>query len=83
MPSGSNCSFSRRVRAARDFSCGSKTGTSLRTAPLARTTPTDLDGTGGKPAPAFLGATVGTSDWTAPWSYGINPNNRAQALWFE
>ena len=52
-------------------------------APLARTTPTDLDGTGGKPAPAFLGATVGSSDWTAPWSYGINPNNRAQALWFE
>ena len=49
-----------------------------------RTTPTDLDGPGDNdPAPTFLGATDGTVDWTAPWSFGINPDNRAQALWFE
>ncbi len=53
--------------------------------PEMRTTPTDLDGPGDDtdPAPTFLGATDGTDDWTAPWSFGINPDNRAQPLWFE
>ena len=53
--------------------------------PLMRTEPTDLDGTDpdSDPAPTFLGATDGTDDWTAPWSFGINPDNRAQPLWFE
>ena len=33
---------------------------------------------------AFLGAlSLGQTDWTQPWAYGIDPNNRAQALWFE
>ena len=51
--------------------------------PEMRTTPTDLDGPEGADAPLFLGATDGTDDWTAPWSFGINPDNRAQPLWFE
>lgn len=33
---------------------------------------------------AFLGAlSLGGADWTANWTYGIHPENRAQALWFE
>ena len=32
----------------------------------------------------FLGAlSAGAPDWTAGWTYGIDPDNRAQALWFE
>ena len=32
----------------------------------------------------FLGAmSTGGGDYTRPWAYGIDPNNRAQALWFE
>ncbi|MDX1403021.1 MAG: hypothetical protein R3192_00715 [Woeseiaceae bacterium] len=32
----------------------------------------------------FLGAlSLGGTDWTANWTYGIHTNNRAQALWFE
>ena len=46
-------------------------------APLATTAPTS--GT----ATDILGAIEAASDWTAPWSYGINPDNRGQALWFE
>jgi len=30
-----------------------------------------------------IGAVVRASDWTAGWTYGLSPNNRAQALWFE
>jgi hypothetical protein len=30
----------------------------------------------------ILGA-VTTADWTQPWAYGISPDNRGQALWFE
>jgi hypothetical protein len=26
---------------------------------------------------------VTTVDWTQPWAYGISPDNRGQALWFE
>ena len=46
-------------------------------APIATTAPTS--GT----ATDILGAIEAASDWTAPWSYGINPDNRGQALWFE
>jgi hypothetical protein len=31
----------------------------------------------------ILGAVGATADWTQPWAYGISPDNRAQALWFE
>ena len=32
----------------------------------------------------FLGAlSLGGTDWTQPWAYGIDPSNRGQALWFE
>jgi hypothetical protein len=43
-------------------------------APAATTEPTSGD---------ILGAVSATSDWTAPWTYGISPDNRGQALWFE
>ena len=46
-------------------------------APIATTTPTS--GT----ATDILGAISATDDWTQPWAYGIDPNNRGQALWFE
>lgn len=46
-------------------------------APLATTTPTS--GT----ATDILGAVSATDDWTQPWAFGIDPNNRGQALWFE
>ena len=26
---------------------------------------------------------LGSTDWTAGWTYGLNPDNRAQPLWFE
>jgi hypothetical protein len=33
---------------------------------------------------AYLGAlSLGGSDWTQPWAYGIDPANRGQALWIE
>ena len=50
-----------------------------------RTMPTDLDGPGDDTddAPLFLGAADSLDDWTAPWSFGINPDNRAEPLWFE
>jgi hypothetical protein len=46
---------------------------------------------GATPAPTaaptvgdFLGAmSAGGGDYTRPWAYGIDPNNRAQPLWFE
>ena len=46
-------------------------------APIATTTPTS--GT----ATDILGAIEATSDWTAPWAYGIAEDNRGQPLWFE
>jgi hypothetical protein len=46
-------------------------------APIATTTPTS--GT----ATDILGALDAQSDWTQPWAYGISPDNRGQALWFE
>ena len=46
-------------------------------APAATTAPTS--GT----ATDILGAISATDDWTQPWAYGIDPNNRGQALWFE
>ena len=46
-------------------------------APIATTTPTS--GT----ATDILGALEAQSDWTQPWAYGISPDNRGQALWFE
>jgi len=48
--------------------------------PAALTAPV---GVNGNAAPAFLGAVEATNDWTAPWAYGIRPDNRGQALWFE
>lgn len=36
------------------------------------------------PAPGtFLGGVSAADDWTAPWAYGIDPDNRGQALWIE
>ncbi len=36
------------------------------------------------PAPGtYLGGVQGVADWTLPWAYGIDPNNRGQALWIE
>ena len=29
------------------------------------------------------GLSLGGTDWTAGWTYGIHPDNRGQALWFE
>jgi len=44
-------------------------------APLASTTPTS--GT-------YLGGVqLAGTDWTAPWAFGISPDNRGQALWIE
>jgi hypothetical protein len=42
-------------------------------------------GAGSNPAPAtFLGAlSLGATDWTAGWTYGIHEDDRAQPLWFE
>jgi hypothetical protein len=42
-------------------------------------------GAGSDPAPAlFLGAlSLGGTDWTAGWTYGIHEDNRAQPLWIE
>lgn len=44
-----------------------------------------VPGAGSDPDPAiFLGAlSLGEDDWTAGWTYGIHPDNRAQPLWFE
>ena len=36
------------------------------------------------PAPGtYLGGLISTADWTAGWTYGIDPDNRGQALWIE
>ena len=43
-------------------------------APIATTQPTAGD---------LLGAVSAADDWTRPWAYGIDPDNRGQALWFE
>jgi hypothetical protein len=42
-------------------------------------------GAGSDPTPAlFLGAlSLGETDWTAGWTYGIHEDNRAQPLWIE
>jgi hypothetical protein len=46
-------------------------------APLPSTAPTSGVNTD------ILGALSLTDDWTAGWTYGIHPDNRGQALWFE
>jgi hypothetical protein len=46
-------------------------------APLAGTAPTSGVSTD------ILGALSLSDDWTAGWTYGIHPDNRGQALWFE
>ena len=33
--------------------------------------------------PAYLGGEVEGSDFSEPWAFGINPNNRREPLWFE
>jgi hypothetical protein len=40
---------------------------------------------GSDPTPAlFIGAlSLGETDWTATWTYGLHPDNQAQPLWFE
>jgi hypothetical protein len=46
-------------------------------APVATSEPSDGPG-------SHLGALAdGAVDWTAGWTYGIHPDNRAQPLWFE
>ncbi|HEY7884191.1 MAG TPA: serine/threonine protein kinase [Cellvibrionaceae bacterium] len=32
---------------------------------------------------AFIGGVTADDDWTAGWTYGLHPENRAQPLWFE
>ncbi len=46
-------------------------------APIATTTPTSGN------ASDYLGGVIESNDWTSPWAYGIDPDNRGQALWFE
>jgi len=44
-------------------------------APLATTNPTP---------DTYLGAlSLGATDWTAGWTYGVHPSNRGEKLWFE
>ena len=48
--------------------------------------PADQNGTAltfGAAGDEQLGAVTRANDWTAGWSFGLDPNNRAQALWFE
>lgn len=40
----------------------------------AQITPVDAD---------FVGGVTADDDWTAGWTYGLHPDNRAQPLWFE
>ncbi|WP_347331114.1 serine/threonine protein kinase [Marinimicrobium locisalis] len=40
----------------------------------AQVTPVDSD---------FVGGVTANDDWTAGWTYGLHPDNRAQPLWFE
>lgn len=44
-----------------------------------------IPGAGSDPTPGtFMGAlSLGADDWTAGWTYGIHPDNRAQPLYFE
>ncbi|HEX6259395.1 MAG TPA: hypothetical protein VFZ51_01990 [Woeseiaceae bacterium] len=44
-----------------------------------------VPGAGSDPTPAsFLGAlSLGDTDWTAGWTFGLHPDNQAQPLWFE
>ena len=42
------------------------------------------DSEAGLAARAFLGAlSTAETDWTKPWAYGLDPANRAIALWIE
>ena len=48
-------------------------------APLATTDPSAAD-----PMTTYVGGiALSIPDWTAGWTFGINPDNRSQALWFE
>ena len=49
-------------------------------APGASSTPVLI---GGETTRTFLGAVSQASDYTANWTYGLDPANRGQALWFE
>ena len=50
-------------------------------APGASSTPVLI---GSEASRDFLGAiSLGINDWTAGWTYGLDPANRGQALWFE
>ncbi|MDX1480607.1 MAG: hypothetical protein R3315_02970 [Woeseiaceae bacterium] len=50
-------------------------------APGAGSTPIPV---GSETSRDFLGAiSLGQTDWTAGWTYGLDPANRGQALWFE
>jgi hypothetical protein len=44
-----------------------------------------VPGAGSDPDPAlFIGAlSLGETDWTATWTYGLHPDNQGQPLWFE
>ena len=62
-------------------------GAAASTAPVEVTVPQyATDGTPLAPVvstPTYLGGEVVGSDFTAPWAFGINPNNRREPLWFE
>ena len=36
-----------------------------------------------KPVGTQLGAVLASDDWTAGWTYGLDPTNRGKPLWFE
>ncbi len=46
-------------------------------APVGTTAPTSGN------ASDYLGGVIEANDWTRPWAYGIDPDNRGQDLWFE
>ena len=62
-------------------------GAAASTAPVEVTIPQyDVDGNPIAPivtTPTYLGGEVTGSDYSDPWAFGINPNNRGEALWFE
>ena len=57
------------------------------TAPVEVTVPQyATDGTPLPPSvftPTYIGGEVVNSNFSEPWAFGINPNNRREPLWFE
>ena len=62
-------------------------GAAASTAPVEVTVPQyATDGTPLDPVvetPTYLGGEIAGQDFSEPWAFGINPNNRREPLWFE